>query len=283
MSKKWISPDMSRFSVLILCHERPEYNKTISALRRSGYTGPIHIILDNLDTKIEEYESKYGCDNVYVFNKSWVALESDRMNNFGDMRATLFVRNATFDIAKDLGLEYFLVLDDDYGSFSHKREECEKTTKRLDDVFYFFLEYIINTNIDCLAFSQGGDHIGGFNPNRLVKRKAMNSYFCMTERPFKFYGTMNDDTNMYLINGARGYIYLTFYPFMLHQELTQNVEGGLSNIYAKYGTYVKSFYSVMCAPSCCVIKLMGDKNMRLHHNIKWNFAVPCIISEEYRK
>ena len=105
----------------------------------------------------------------------------------------------------------------------------------------------------------------------------------MVDRPFKYYGSMNDDVNMYLINGARGYIYLTFYPFMLHQEMTQVVEGGLADIYAKYGTFVKSFYSIMCAPSCCKIKLMGDKNLRLHHNIKWGLAVPCIINEKYKK
>ena len=26
----------------------------------------------------------------------------------------------------------------------------------------------------------------------------MNSWFCKTDRPFKFYGTMNDDLNLYM-------------------------------------------------------------------------------------
>ena len=118
---------MSKFVVFILSHGRPQKNSTYRTLRSCGYTGSIHVILDNLDTKKEEYMRLYGEDNVYVFNKPWVALESDRMNNFGDMRATLFVRNATFDIARDLGLKYFLVLDDDYGSFCHKREEISSS------------------------------------------------------------------------------------------------------------------------------------------------------------
>ena len=283
MSKNWISPNMDDFAVLCLCHERPEYNKTVPCLRNSGYTGKIFIIIDNLDTKRKDYENMFGYDSVFVFNKTWAAMQSDSMNNFGDMRATLFVRNASFDIAKELGLKYFLVLDDDYKSFCHKREECERTSKRLDNVFYEFVKYLINTPISCIAFSQGGDHIGGYNPLRMCKRKAMNSFFCMTDRRFKYYGTMNDDVNMYLINGARGLIFLTFYPFMLHQEMTQNIEGGLASIYEKYGTFVKSFYSIIAAPSCCKIQLMGDKNMRLHHNIKWNNAVPCIISDIYKK
>lgn len=277
------TPNMDKFAVLILCHGRPEYNDTLPALKRCGYTGRIYIILDNLDTKKDEYMKKYGHENVYVFNKSWVALESDAMNNFNDRRATLFVRNATFDIAKDLGLDYFLVLDDDYGSFCHKREECELTTRNLDLVFTWFVEYLINTPIKCIAFSQGGDHIGGYNPGKMLKRKAMNSFFCVTERPFKFYGTMNDDVNMYVTNGIRGDIYITFYPFMLHQAQTQQNEGALTDIYKRYGTYVKSFYSIMCSPSSIHISLMGEKNLRLHHRIDWAQTVPCIISSIYKK
>jgi len=278
-----IKPDMSKFAILILCHGRPDYNDTIPALKRSGYKGRIILIVDNLDARQEDYIQKYGYDNVYVFNKSWVALESDAMNNFNDRRANLFVRNATFDIARDLGLEYFLVLDDDYGSFCHKREECERTTRHLNQVIEWFLEYLINTPIKCIAFSQGGDHIGGYNPAKMCKRKAMNSFFCMTDRPFKFYGTLNDDVNMYVTNGMRGDIYLTFYSFMLHQAETQANTGGLTENYQKYGTYVKSFYSIMCNPSAVAITLMGEKAPRLHHKIVWANAVPCIIPEQYKK
>lgn len=284
MNKKLAkSPNMDKFSVFILCHGRPNYNETLPTLRRCGYTGKIVIVIDNLDKTQDDYIEKYGYENVYVFNKSFVALESDAMNNFNDRRATLFARNAAFEIANDLGLDYFLVLDDDYGSFCHKREECERTSKRLDEVFYYFLEYLINTKIDCIAFSQGGDHIGGYNPNKMFKRKMMNSFFCKTDSPFDFYGTMNDDVNAYLINGARGNIFITFYPFMLHQATTQTIDEGLTNIYAMYGTYVKSFYSIMAAPNCCCIRLMGEKSPRLHHSIKWNLAVPCIINEKYKK
>jgi len=283
MSRNLISPNMDKFAVLILCHGRPKYNDTYHTLNRSGYTGRKIIIIDNLDDTKDEYIRTYGFENVFVFNKAWVALESDSMNNFNDRRATLFVRNATFDIAKELGLDYFLVLDDDYGSFCHKREECERTSKRLDEVFYWFVEYLINTPIKCIAFSQGGDHIGGYNPNKMYKRKVMNSFFCVTERPFEFYGSMNDDVNSYLVNGTRGDIFITFYPFMLHQATTQQISEGLTETYKIYGTYVKSFYSVICAPSSCSIRLMGEKNPRLHHLISWVNASPYIISNKYKK
>ena len=39
----------------------------------------------------------------------------------------------------------------------------------------------------------------------------------------------------------------------------------------------------MNAPSCVKIALMGNKEKRLHHNIEWNNAVPCIVAEKYKK
>lgn len=284
MSKNLVKPNMAKFAVFILCWGRPEFCNTIDALRKSGYSGRIILILDNLDPTHEQYIEKYGNENCYVFNKVWMAKQCDPMNNFGQMESTLYVSNAMFSIAKDLGLEYFLTMCDDYLSFAHKREECERRSHCLDKIFPLFLEFLINTPVKSIAFSQGGDHIGGFNPyRRMVKRKVMNSFFCMTERPFKFYGAMNDDANMYIQNGIRGDIFLTFYPFMLHQPPTQNVDGGLTDIYKKYGTYVKSFYSVMLSPSSVVIKLMGQKAPRLHHKIDYKKTVPCIISEDFKR
>ena len=56
MNKKLAkSPDMDKFSVFILCHGRPEYNETFQTLKRSGYTGRIVIIVDNLDKKQDAY------------------------------------------------------------------------------------------------------------------------------------------------------------------------------------------------------------------------------------
>ena len=63
------------------------------------------------------------------------------------------------------------------------------------------------------------------------------------------------------------------------QKETQSNSGGLTDIYLELGTYVKSFYSVIAAPSCVKVALMGDKQIRLHHAVTWKNAVPKIIRE----
>lgn len=284
MSKSWKKPNMDKFAVFIFCWGRPEFSDTYDTLRRCGYTGRIIMLLDNLDPKRVGYIEKYGYENTFVFSKPFVARCCDPMNNFGKLESTLYVENAMFDAAKELGIEYFCAMCDDYYNLGHRGEEGAKKTNRMNEVFEYFVEYLINTPIKCLAFCQGGDHLGGYDHERNpLKRKVMNSFICKTDRPFKFYGSMNDDVNMYVQNGIRGDVFLTYLRFQLDQGDSQSTDGGLSDLYKSYGTYVKSFYTVMISPSSVSIRLMGEKAMRLHHNIKYKNTLPCIISDDYKK
>ena len=49
------------------------------------------------------------------------------------------------------------------------------------------------------------------------------------------------------------------------------------------GTYTKSFYTVMYSPDCAKISVLNTNNSRIHHKINWNNAVPCLISDTYKK
>jgi hypothetical protein len=83
--------------------------------------------------------------------------------------------------------------------------------------------------------------------------------------------------------GATGTIFLTTNQFALQQHETQTNAGGMSEAYIAGGTYVKSFYTVMYAPSCTIVFPMGAVNPRLHHRITWRNAVPKILSEKFKK
>jgi hypothetical protein len=270
------------FTILILTHGRPDNVITIGSLQRSGYTGPIHLVVDNEDKKINEYFKIHGKKNVHVFDKKKYADDCDECNNFDERRTITMARNASFDIAKKLGYKYFMQLDDDYTSFSYRNEENGLQIKSLDKVFKYFLEFYKSIPALSIAFSQGGDHIGGFDKLKL-KRKCMNSFLCSTERPFKFIGAMNEDVNTYTTLGSRGKLFFTYMGLQLNQKMTQSQEGGITDMYLKYGTYCKAFTTVMNMPSSVKVSLMGNKNMRLHHKINWKNTVPRILSEELKK
>lgn len=280
------------FAVFILSHGRPDNVITYAQLRRQGYTGKIFIIIDDEDKTIDQYKDKYG-DQVVVFSKSQYKDKFDIMDNFDGNKVIVYARNACYDIARKLGLDYFFEYEDDYTNFMYRFIEKDslrgKTIRTMDAVLASMIDCLDQTKATTIAFAQGGDFIGGAKAfkNNTYKRKAMNSFvFRVNKDPAKdtiFIGRMNDDVNTYLTQGAVGKLFFQITAVNLVQLATQSNSGGNTEAYKSFGTYVKSFYSVMAAPSCCKIDVMGRNNKRIHHKIKWNNAVPKIIDEKYKK
>jgi hypothetical protein len=111
----------------------------------------------------------------------------------------------------------------------------------------------------------------------------MNSFICSTDRPFKFIGAMNEDVNTYTTLATRGSLFFTFTSIQLNQKQTQSQEGGITDMYLRYGTYCKAFTTVMMCPSSVKVSMMNSNNPRLHHAIKWKNTTPMIIDEKYKK
>lgn len=278
------------FCVFIFSHGRPDNFFTLDTLKKHGYTGPFYIVVDNEDKTAYRYFEKFG-DKVIVFDKSAVEKSFDVGDNFQDRRAIVYARNDSFRIAKELGYKYFIQLEDDYLNFNYRINSKGENIvplyiKNLDLVFDALLRYYKSIPAKCFAIAQGGDFLGGKDGNATkhpALRKVMNSLFCSVDRPFQFVGRMNDDVNTYTESARRGNLFIAFPYVALQQVLTQKAKGGHSDIYKRFGTYVKSFISVMYAPSCVRVRAMNSKHPRLHHAVSWNNTAPCIIREEWRK
>lgn len=278
------------FAAMILTHGRPDRVYTYDNLRRCGYTGRIVIVVDNEDKKLDEYKERFG-DQVYVFDKKAVASAIDEGDNFNDRRAIIYARNASFDIARELGFKYFIQLDDDYNDFRHKQDGNGRFIDRswmldMDAVLDVMLDYYVSIPALSIAMAQGGDFVGGKDGTawNKPKRKCMNSFICSTDRPFKFFGRVNEDVNTYTNLGSRGGLFLTIMKVALQQKQTQTNAGGMTEMYLASGTYVKTFYSVMYQPSSVKVSILnGTAVSRIHHRVSWKNTVPVILSEDFKK
>lgn len=270
-----------------MTHGRPDNQKTLQTLQKQGYTGKTYLIVDNEDKALSEYQKKY--DNVIVFDKEDAAKITDRGDIIQKKNTVLFARNMCHKIAKDLGLEYFCELDDDYVEFQHRYIEDNKLAVKwpnnLDNVFDIYLDFLQTSNAFAVCFAQCGDMIGGADSFWRVKfmRKAMNVFFCNVSKPFRFVGRMNDDVNTYVTLGHRGGLFFTCGNININQADTQQKAGGLTDMYKENGTYMKSMYSVMMCPSAVKVASMNCEHLRLHHKINWNACTPKIIRQEYKK
>lgn len=290
------TPALDQFAAFILTNGRPNNVHTYGSLRRHGYTGRIVVVVDDLDPTLDEYRQIYG-DQVAVFDKRAEAARAEQVDNSTDLRAILYARNASFGIARSLGLRSFIQLDDDYNGFGHRFRPDGSFhyagVKDLDAVFAALVRFHRASGATSVAMMQGGDYIGGpggSNPyvvgGPTLARKVMNSFVCSVDREFQFTGRFNDDVNTYVGEGARGMVFLSTNLVSLNQIQSQQLAGGMSEVYKASGTYVKSFYAVIVAPSAVSVAMLrghGSPAPRIHHRVDWDRAVPKILAESARR
>jgi hypothetical protein len=292
-----MDPRWNNFCVFILTHGRPDNVITYRTLRRDGYDGPIYIVVDDEKDRAS-YAAVFGQEFVIAFDKEKAIADTDDFGDFNKHNMIIYARNACFSIAEKLGVTYFMELDDDYTNFKFRMNEkfqlpesCPSLRNTLGDAIFTTLEFYKSIPALTVAFSQGGDWMGAkssppdFFAGKFAfnQRKCMNSFFCSTERKFKFVSGMNEDVSTYVMLGSTGGLFLTVPHVQFDQKTTQKQAGGATDIYLLLGTYVKSFHTVLCSPSCVTLTMMGETSRRIHHRINWDCAVPMLISEKFRK
>lgn len=278
------------FAVFILTHGRADNVVTYKTICKHGYTGPIYLICDNEDEQLDNYKALYGVDSVKVFDKQKAYDDADTMDNFNEHRAIIYARNECFKIARELGLTYFMELDDDYSEIQYRWPNggklLAKDVRSLDQIIHALIRFLEQSGAITVALCQNGDFVGGAQGENCQKgllRKAMNSFICRTDNQFEFRGTMNEDVVTYTTLGSRGKLLFSLVPVAIKQIQTQSLSGGMTEAYSESGTYLKSFYAVMSMPSAVKISMLNSKHKRIHHKINWNNCVPKIISGKYRK
>lgn len=283
------------FAIFVLSHGRPEETarRTVRALQMSRYTGAWFIVLDTEDDTRPAYEEKFGAEHILTFDKADIRGTFDMGDNLpGPDGVVVYARNAVDGIAAGLGLRFYMVLDDDYNYFAHRVGRPDALSYaycfHLDRLLEAMVDFLEDTGALTVAFAQGGDFIGGHRDVdggfvHRVKRKAMNTFVARVGRPIGFLGRINEDTTTYVARGATGDLFYTITAVSIDQANTQEQAGGLTDAYLDMGTYVKSFYTVMWAPSCVQVSVLGDTSYRMHHHVKWGNAVPKVLSGNYKR
>ena len=279
----------NNFAVFILTHGRADNVLTYSTLRKCGYNGKIYLVVDNEDKQIQKYKDNFGEEFVKIFDKKAMADSIDEANNFDNRKVIVHGRNYCFTLAKELGYKYFIQLDDDYYEFIYKFSDTkgQVLSKDINKIFNLMFDFYNKTDALSICFAQTGDFIGGVDNGkgvyRFAKRKCMNSFFCSTDREFKFIGSINEDVNTYTTLASRGGLFLTIPVFAINQKDSQTQKDGMSDIYKLQGTYIKSFTTVLMQPSNVKVSIMNATHKRIHHSIAWKNTTPMIVSQAYKK
>ena len=278
-----------KYCIFIISYKRADNIKTLTTLKNANVYQEWFLVVADDDEQLTEYIDKYK-DKVIVFSREEAFKKTDNCDNLTDMTGSVYPRNMINDIAKKMGYDYYIVLDDDYTRFSYRRcyGNILRTfrVKQLGNIFDACIKYLAETpKISYFSFAQEGDFIGGADSFESIgfKRKGMNVFFIKTSENIQFKGRMNEDVNAYLNYGQRGKFIFTINDVSTKQVITQSTGGGMTELYKDGGTYQKSFYSVLNCPSCVLISSMGSVNPRFHHKIIWRYACSVVIREEWKK
>lgn len=288
------------FAIFILSHGRPDV-PTLDTIKECGYTGKYYIFIDDEDDTEDEYKKRYG-DHIIQFSKAPMVGTFDLFDNFPQRNTVNFARNMCFRKARELGIKYFAEFDDDYNNFTFRYlkdgDNGPGTSlgtmqiKDFDTVCDIMIEFLDNTNSRCIAMAQNGEMQGGALGKVWLfhaRRKSMNTFFFkVTDNPEEdvwFVGRMNDDVNTYVNGGRHGELWYQNARLNVNQGITQANKSGLTDMYKQFGTYNKSFYTIMLDPSSVKVGILGvgEHAGRMHHRIFWNYAVPMLLSEKWKK
>lgn len=275
----------SDFAVLILTHGRADKQLTYEALKKGGYTGKTYLVIDDLDEQREEYERRYG-DKVIVFDKREYAKKVDTMTTKDELRSVVFARNAAYDIAKYLGLEFFGMFDDDLTSFTFRHVSGGRLLSApvtdFDSLFCSMVGFLETSGATSLNIASSGALIGGAsgafgNGMRWNINQAL--VVRMSDR-LRFVGILNEDMNALLLGKDDGQLMLEAYAITKNAPERGSNDGGLQELYDDNKQYVRDFYSVIISPSSLRIIVKRDgTSLRKSKALMW----PKILSGRWRK
>lgn len=224
---------------------------------------------------------------VLVFNKKKYAENVDtHINKFG-MSSALFARNACIDIAKDMGLKFYFVCDDDIRCTYFKDARTGKmvTTKitNIDAILFRLVAFMENTSIHAVAFADNGAYIGGVNQEVRKGVKYVLTKFMLyrTSDPVAYESIMWEDQASCYRDLKIGKINFSIMFLSAATPLNEKSAGGCSEMYRQSTDYVNSFMVLMGRPDCVVIT--PGKGGKCRMRTKQSALHPMILNEKYQR
>lgn len=271
------------FAMFILSHGRAGNVITIGTLQRCGYDGRIYIVVDDEDEQRERYIAEYGAGNVIVFLKQQYLENVDTISITGERKSAVFARNAICDLAKEMGLKYFGMWDDDIDNLLYRYDDSgvlrKKNIINLSCIFNAMICFMENTGTDCMSFTNAGGLIGGVQGrfSECLRRQAANTYIIKAGSYSPFVGLFCQDMNYSLRKASVGQLVFELENICFYTPERGTNNGGLNESYKKTNWHFVNFHAVVCNPS--VVKI----NKNLKNTIDWKKSFPCIISERWKK
>lgn len=279
-----------KIAVFILSHKRADRVETYQALKKSGYTGEIIVVVDDEDDQRLIYYQRFG-DELKVFHKQDYIDVSDTIYPKEKRGSALYARNFIESYAQDNHYDGFVMIDDDITAFRYRWVDSGSVKSLcvgqfLDKVFEYYIQYMKDAKIATTSFPFSmffASGVYGLDEKISESRHTYEIHIRNTDFPVEWKSVINQDTITQLLTMQIGYIWWSI-PFVVIDGLPMNrLSGGLKGVYDSITDFDKAFLAVITNPSGC--KVAHSKGTRSSMYIKENkqTTYPMIISGRYKK
>ena len=271
--------------IFIPSYHRANNIKTAKYFVKKGYDAKkIHVFIDDEANDFLEYKEetrKLGC-NLYVFNMKESRERFDYVHRASvSRRSAGQARNMFYEFAKDLGIEFYIVIDDDTRQYEIKPFAIYKRGAVLEDflnVFNGVKDFMIKKKIGLFGLSQTGDMFS-VPDLKILRNKVMNTTFYNTAYIYRGErGVQDNDTSQFVGVMNEGYFTGSLATGLaLNPTSSATAEGGLTDLYNECKLLNKSLIIPIQFPSLCHAEKQKKNGGRLHHKIKHKNLSPRII------
>lgn len=257
------------YIVFIITHGRPNNQLTLNLLKELGYTGKYLLVLDDTDD-IRTYVNNYGADNIVVFSKEYYFSIADTGLSKQErvLKFPQYARMAVEDIAKELGYQFFMVLDDDLINIRIRYDKdgvlkSQSTKGIINEVFAKCIDFIDDANVACASFGWGNSYRGGVkvlydytSRNRMCAETFIrNGKFEVDWRPLMIHDLLTSiSCNM------GGQVWMQLLNIQIDIKVSEGkCDGGSAEVYRSFNKFRRVCFPLMMYPSCNKPRWYKDK------------------------
>jgi len=271
--------------IFIPSYHRAENLKTVNYFLKIGYDKTkLHIFIDSdADDKEQYIEECYKKGiNLFIFSQEEAVERYDYIHRPSPARRSAGqARNMFYDYAKEKGIDFYCVQDDDTNNYEIKRRGKYFRKATFEDIQIVFLSVramMLKYKLGCFGISQTGDFIGGSN-KKILRNKVMNTTFINTKYIYRGErGIQDNDTSQFASIMNEGLFTGSLADgLVLQQTKSATAKGGLTDLYNELKLFNKSMVVPIQYPSSVFAERQEKNGGRIHHNIKSKFLYPKII------
>jgi len=271
--------------IFIPSYHRADNLKTVNYYKRIGWhMDNIHVVIDSETDDIPDY--KYQAErtgfNLHIFNMQEARKRYDYVHRPSQSRRSAGqARNQFYDIAKSLGIDFFMIQDDDTQGYQNKKLGKYLGMSSSDDVnavFEGIKNFMLKRKIGVFGVSQTGDFFGGTN-KKLLRNKVMNTTFVNTAYVYRGErGVQDDDTSQFVTIMNEGLFTGSIGDgLVLQQTQSATASGGLTELYNECKLLNKALVCPIQFPSAICANKQEKNGGRIHHQIRHKYLAPRLL------